>query len=146
MHIREYQQWLEEWDKARDFDRVLPSHTLLHALEELGEISKLVQYIEGYRPHDGVDLAQVRDDLALEFSDLQVMVFKLAYLCGIDMEDAMRRGQQKADKRSPDPTLGPQQRQGYWQRFRQYVDEHGLDEQLRSTSANPPTADAASTG
>lgn len=49
MHIRDYQQWLEEWDKARTWDRVLPSHTLLHALEELGEVSKLVQMIEGYR-------------------------------------------------------------------------------------------------
>lgn len=128
MHIREYQQWLEEWDKTRHFDRVLPSHTLLHALEELGEISKLVQYIEGYRPSDGVDLDKVRDDLALEFSDLQVMIFKLAYLCGIDMEDAMHRGQQKADKRSPDPTVGPQIRQAYWQRFQQYVADHDLDQ------------------
>ena len=33
MHIREYQEWLEAWDKARAWDRVLPSHTLLHALE-----------------------------------------------------------------------------------------------------------------
>ena len=128
MHIREYQQWLEEWDKARHFDRVLPSHTLIHALEELGEISKLVQYIEGYRPNDGVDLDQVRDDLALEFSDLQVMVFKLAYLCGIDMEDAMQRGQQKADKRSPDPASGPLIRQAYWQRIRHYIADHQLDD------------------
>lgn len=128
MHIREYQQWLEEWDKARHFDRVLPSHTLIHALEELGEISKLVQYIEGYRPNDGVDLAKVRDDLALEFSDLQVMLFKLAYLCGIDMEDAMQRGQQKADKRAPDPAAGPQIRQAYWQRIRQYIADHELDD------------------
>lgn len=134
MHIREYQQWLEEWDKARDFDRVLPSHTLMHALEELGEISKLVQYIEGYRPSDGVDLAQVRDDLALEFSDLQVMVFKLAYLCGIDMEEAMQRGQQKADKRSPDPALGRQRRQDYWQQFRQYIEDHDLDTRLAEDS------------
>ncbi len=49
MHIREYQAWLREWDEARDWDRVLPSHTLLHAVEEMGEISKLVQMIEGYR-------------------------------------------------------------------------------------------------
>jgi len=128
MHIREYQEWLEAWDKTRHFDRVLPSHTLLHALEELGEISKLVQYIEGYRPNDGIDMDKVRDDLALEFSDLQVMIFKLAYLCGIDMAEAMRRGQQKADKRSPDPALGPQIRQEYWQRFQQYIATHELDQ------------------
>jgi hypothetical protein len=34
MQIHEYQQWLEAWDKARGWDRVSPSHTLIHALEE----------------------------------------------------------------------------------------------------------------
>jgi len=88
MHIREYQQWLEEWDRARTWDRVLPSHKLLHALEELGEVSKLVQMLEGYREPKPADLATIRAELALELSDLQVMIFKLAYLCGIDMEEA----------------------------------------------------------
>ena len=128
MHIHEYQEWLRAWDEARTWDRVLPSHTLLHALEELGEISKLVQMIEGYRQIDGNDLAAVRDELALELSDLQVMVFKLAYLCGIDMEDAMRRGQVKADQRFPDPASGPAERDAYWTRFRTYIDDAALDE------------------
>lgn len=121
MHIRDYQQWLQAWDKARTWDQVLPSHTLLHALEELGEISKLVQMIEGYRAPDPADLAQLRADLALELSDLQVMIFKLAYLCGIDMEEAMTRGQQKADARFPDPTTGPADQQAYWRRFQAYL-------------------------
>lgn len=127
MHIHEYQTWLETWDKARTWDQVLPSHTLLHAMEELGEVSKLVQIIEGYRPQGKIPLEQVRDELALELSDLQVMLFKIAYLCGIDMEEAMRRGQQKADARFPDPALGPQIQQEYWQRFRRYIEEQGLN-------------------
>jgi NTP pyrophosphatase (non-canonical NTP hydrolase) len=126
MHIREYQAWLETWDKVRTWDQVLASHTLLHALEELGEVSKLIQIIEGYRPEGKVTLDQVRDELALELSDLQVMLFKIAYLCGIDMEEAMVRGQQKANARFPDPSLGPQAQQEYWQRFRRYMDERGL--------------------
>ncbi|MCB0088083.1 MAG: MazG-like family protein [Caldilineaceae bacterium] len=126
MHIREYQQWLEEWDRAREWDKVLPSHTLMHAMEELGEISKLVQMIEGYRAPEPATLEQVRSELALEMSDLQVMLFKLAYLCGIDMEEAMRRGQEKADARFPDPTTGPAERRAYWQRFEQFVEEAGL--------------------
>src|SRR3954466_4153826 len=107
MHIREYQQWVESWDRARTWERILPSHTLLHALEELGEVSKLVQMIEGYRDPKDKPLSTIRDELALELSDLQVMLFKIAYLCGIDMEDALRRGQIKADQRFPDPTAGP---------------------------------------
>jgi len=89
MHIHEYQSWLEEWDRSRDFQRTLPSHTLLHALEELGEISKLIQQIEGYRPRSTTDLDELRDELALELSDLQVMIFKIAYLCEVDMEAAL---------------------------------------------------------
>lgn len=127
MHIREYQEWLEAWDKARTWDQVLPSHTLLHALEELGEVSKLVQIVEGYREQGKLSPAQVRDELALELSDLQVMLFKIAYLCGIDMEEAMIRGQQKADARFPDPALGPQSQRDYWQRFRAYIKAHNLD-------------------
>jgi len=107
MRIRDYQTWLEEWDKARTWDRVLVSHTLLHALEELGEVSKLVQMLEGYRPLKPADEATVRQLLALELSDLQVMLFKIAYQCGIDMEDALRQGQDKADERFPDPATGP---------------------------------------
>ena len=126
MHIRDYQQWLEAWDKARTWDKVLPSHTLLHALEELGEVSKLVQMIEGYRAPKPADLAQVRAELALELSDLQVMLFKVAYLCGIDMETAMQAGQQKADQRFPDPATGPADQAAYWQRFQKYLADAGL--------------------
>ena len=134
MHIHEYQAWLERWDKARTWDQVLASHTLLHAMEELGEVSKIVQIIEGYRPDGKITLAQARDELALELSDLQVMLFKIAYLCGIDMEEAMIRGQQKADDRFPDPALGPQAQQAYWQRFRDYLQERGLDHSAQSES------------
>lgn len=128
MRIREYQEWLEAWDRERTWDRVLPSHTLLHAMEELGEISKLVQMIEGYREPKPADLDEIRSELALELSDLQVMLFKIAYLCGIDMEEAMQRGQAKADARFPDPAAGPPDRSAYWARFRQYVADTGLDE------------------
>lgn len=128
MHIREYQEWLEAWDRERTWDRVLPGHTLLHAMEELGEVSKLVQMIEGYREPKPADLDEVRAELALELSDLQVMLFKIAYLCGIDMEEAMQRGQAKADARFPDPSVGPTDRDAYWARFRQYVEDASLDE------------------
>jgi len=127
MQIREYQEWLEAWDKARTWDQVLPSHTLLHALEELGEISKLVQMIEGYRAPNPADMTELRAELALELSDLQVMLFKVAYLCGIDMQTAMQRGQAKADQRFPDPTTGPAEKAAYWRRFRQYLADAELD-------------------
>ena len=127
MHIREYQQWLENWDRERTWDRVLLSHTLLHAMEEMGEVSRHVQAFEGYRPLDPAGFEAARADLALELSDLQVMLFKIAYLCEIDMEEAMIRGQAKADQRFPNPADGPADQEDYWRRFRQYLADHHFD-------------------
>ncbi len=140
MHIHEYQAWLEKWDRARQWDKVMLSHTLLHALEELGEISRLVQMLEGYRPLDPPDEQEVRERLALELSDLQVMLFKLAYQCGIDMETAMIRGQEKADERFPDPTTGPAAQQEYWRRFRQRVEALESDRPQRAGKDGGPCA------
>lgn len=126
MHIREYQAWLEAWDRERTWEQITLSHTLLHAMEELGEVSKQVQMLEGYRTPKPADLDVVRAELALELSDLQVMLFKIAYLCGIDMEDAMIRGQQKADARFPDPASGPPEREAYWARYKAYLARAGL--------------------
>ena len=138
MHIREYQQWLQAWDKARTWDQTLMSHTVLHAVEEMGEVSKLVQMLEGYRPTKPADLDLVRSELALELSDLQVMLFKIAYLCGIDMEDAMVRGQQKADARFPDPAAGPADLAAYHEHFAAY-----LRLQLPSFTLPTDTGDSA---
>jgi len=130
MHIREYQAWLEAWDRARTWEQVTLSHTLLHALEELGEVSKLVQMVEGYRAPKPADPDELRDELALELSDLQVMIFKIAYQCGIDMEDAMRRGQQKADARFPDVQAGAADRREYWERYQRYLRDAGLENDI----------------
>jgi NTP pyrophosphatase (non-canonical NTP hydrolase) len=142
MQIREYQNWLQKWDKARNWDKTLPSHTLLHALEELSEISRLVQVIEGYRAAD-VPTDTLRDALALELSDLQVMIFKLAYQCDIDMQEAMTRGQAKADARFPDPASGPPEQAAYWRRFQSYLEAQGLSEPGASSPApaDPPPTD-----
>lgn len=130
MHIRDYQTWVETWDRERTWDRILPSHTLLHAMEELGEVSKLIQMIEGYRDPKGKEIEQIRDELALELSDLQVMLFKIAYLCQIDMEAAMQRGQVKADQRFPNPADGPAEQAAYWQRFQDYLAGAGLNDAI----------------
>ncbi len=126
MEIRDYQRWLEAWDKARTWNEVLLSHTLLHAMEELGEVSKLAQMVEGYRTPHPADMDAVRDLLALELSDLQVMLFKVAYLCGIDMESAMQRGMEKADARFPDAAAGQAETEAAWARFGAYLEAHGL--------------------
>jgi len=97
MQIREYQRWLEEWDRKRGWHRVSLGHTLLHALEEMGEVARLVLRLDGYKEAESE--AAVRAELARELSDVFVFLFKLAYQCEIDMESALLAGQIKADQR-----------------------------------------------
>jgi NTP pyrophosphatase (non-canonical NTP hydrolase) len=114
MQIREYQEWLEAWDKARGWDRVALSHTFVHATEELGEVGRLVLQWEGYkeRPDPEVWRAQMAEEL----SDVLVFLIKLAYQCGIDMEDAVQAGQAKADRRNPDLAEGSLALENYCRR------------------------------
>lgn len=135
MHIRDYQEWLVEWDAARGWEKTLPSHTLLHAMEELGEVSRIVQMIEGYREPSEPEPDALRSLLALELSDLQVMLFKIAYLCGVDMEQAMLRGMAKADARFPDPAAGPADVDAYWRRFAEFLTRAALAESLEAQTA-----------
>jgi NTP pyrophosphatase (non-canonical NTP hydrolase) len=100
MQIRDYQHWLEAWDRARGWDRVSPSHTLIHALEELGEVARLVLQWEGYK--DAESPEKLHAELEEELSDVFVFLFKLAYQTGVDVEAALARGQAKADGRYPD--------------------------------------------
>jgi NTP pyrophosphatase (non-canonical NTP hydrolase) len=100
MNIREYQEWLQMWDQARGWDRVSPAHTLVHALEELGEVARLVLQWEGYKEPENAAVLHAR--LEEELSDALVFLFKLANQTGVDLEDALVRGQAKAEGRYAD--------------------------------------------
>jgi NTP pyrophosphatase (non-canonical NTP hydrolase) len=96
MHISEFQRWIEEYDRARGWDRVLPSHTLAHVLEEMGEVAREVLTLEGYRAGDA-EAARAR--LAEELGDCLTLLLKLAYQCGVDAEAALQNNQIKAERR-----------------------------------------------
>ncbi len=100
MEMKAYQDWLEAWDKARGWDRASPSHTLIHAFEELGEVARLMLQWEGYKETESTETLHA--ELEEELSDVFVFLFKLAYQMGIDVEAALVRGQAKADGRYED--------------------------------------------
>lgn len=97
MHVRDYQTWLQDYDTKRGWDKITPAHTFLHLAEETGEIAREVQYFEGYRDADGA--GDVRAHLAGELADAATFIFKLAYQCGVDLEDALRANMDKAERR-----------------------------------------------
>ena len=97
MKISEYQQWLKEYDEARDFDRASPGHTFIHLVEELGEVARLVLYKEGYR--EPAEMANLQEVLAEELADAATFLFKLAYQFDIDLETALLGNKEKAERR-----------------------------------------------
>lgn len=97
MHVREYQIWLQAYDEVRGWDKIVPSHTFLHLIEEIGEIAREVEYYEGYR--EAADIEVVRACLAEELADAATFIFKLAYQCGVDLEDALGANMAKAESR-----------------------------------------------
>ncbi len=86
--------------KPRGWDRVAVSHTLVHALEEMGEVARLVLQWEGYKQAESAE--QLHAELEEELSDVFVFLFKLAYQTGVDVEAALACGQAKAEGRYPD--------------------------------------------
>ena len=104
MKISEYQQWLKAWDEARGFDKADPGLTVVHALEELGEVAREVLFLKGYKK-DFVP-EEHRRALANELADTIVFLFKLAYQYDIDIEDALLRLQDRVDKRIPENEPG----------------------------------------
>jgi len=99
MQISAYQQWLKSWDEARGFDKADPGLTLVHALEELGEVAREVLFLQGYKK-DGA-LQEHRQALANELADTIVFLFKLAYQFDIEIEQALLALQERADTRFP---------------------------------------------
>ena len=97
MKISDYQTWLHQYDIERGFDRVQPSQTLVHAMEEMGEIAREVLYLEGYREDENAE--ERRALLAEELADCVTFLFKLAYQFDIDMEEALKANQPKAYER-----------------------------------------------
>ena len=97
MHIREYQTWLQAYDQARGWDKITTAHAFLHLIEEIGEIAREVTYFDGYRETDDAEAARTR--LGGELADAATFLYKLAYQCGIDLEDALKANMSKAENR-----------------------------------------------
>jgi NTP pyrophosphatase (non-canonical NTP hydrolase) len=98
VEIAEYQRWLKEYDRLRGWDRVSPSQTFVHLMEELGEVARLVLFLEGYKPGEGRE-DELKDALAEELGDAATFLFKIAYQFDIDMEAAMKGNVPKAEDR-----------------------------------------------
>ena len=78
----------------------------------MGEIGRVLQYLEGYRETDR-SYEALCDDLALELADLLALTFKLASQHGIDMDEAMRAHLQRFVARNGDVEQGRREMSRY---------------------------------
>ena len=104
MEIADYQQWLRAWDEARKFDKADPGLTLVHAMEELGEVAREVLFLKGYKKDAMPE--EHRQALARELADTIVFLFKLAYQFDIDIQEAMLALQDRVDRRFSEDAPG----------------------------------------
>jgi NTP pyrophosphatase (non-canonical NTP hydrolase) len=112
MEFREYQRQLDALERERGWERVLPSHTYLHMGEEMGEIARILECLEGYRTTDQ-SRAQLQEALSGELADLMAFLFKLANQHEIDMGSAMQAQLSKFAARYEDIERGRQEMARY---------------------------------
>ncbi|MBE0526772.1 MAG: MazG-like family protein, partial [Candidatus Thorarchaeota archaeon] len=70
MHLKEIQEKLDDFDKARGWDKFPASLVFAHLIEELGEISRHITVDEGYKVIGLGHEAPDKDALHREFAQV----------------------------------------------------------------------------
>lgn len=99
MDIRAYQRWVQEYDQARGWDLCPGTDTLAHLVEELGEVTRCVLGLHGYRNIPPQDMEAVKEDLGEELADLVTFAVKLAYTYDLDLAKYLVQNQAKCAAR-----------------------------------------------
>ncbi|MHA3963592.1 MAG: hypothetical protein AM325_008620 [Candidatus Thorarchaeota archaeon SMTZ1-45] len=89
MHLREIQEKLDKFDKARGWDRFPASLVFSHLIEELGEISRYITIKEGYKVIGMGHEAPKKEDLNREFAQAFNLFTQIANTFGVDLESAI---------------------------------------------------------
>jgi NTP pyrophosphatase (non-canonical NTP hydrolase) len=87
MELKELQERMLKFDKARGWDRLLPIHTAAHMAEEVGEI---VRHVFSFDEYKG-PVKDQKDTLGTELADLIMKACTLANNRGIDLTAAIEK-------------------------------------------------------
>ncbi len=99
MDIRDYQEWVHQFDRSRGWDLCPGTDTLAHLVEELGELSRCVLALEGYKTVSPSERERIRDNLGEELADAVTFLVKLAYTYNLDLADYLAANQAKCQMR-----------------------------------------------
>ncbi|MBO8125765.1 MAG: hypothetical protein H0Z38_00845 [Firmicutes bacterium] len=99
MDIRAYQQWVKEFDQERGWDLCPGTDTMVHVLEELGEVARCLLALHGYRSTDSAHREEFKKELGEELADAVTFLVKLAYTYDIDLASYLEANQAKCEAR-----------------------------------------------
>lgn len=94
--LRAAQRRVDSWISQYEAGYWPPLANLARLVEETGELARLLNHLEGYKPKKAGEAAQ---DLGLELADIVYTVICLANSQGIDLEDAFERVMAKVETR-----------------------------------------------
>ncbi|MGY5863966.1 MAG: hypothetical protein RTV41_05145 [Candidatus Thorarchaeota archaeon] len=89
MNLREIQDRLDKFDKARGWDKFPASLVFAHLIEELGEISRHITVKEGYKVVGLGHEAPEKENLVREFAQSFNLFTQIANSFGVDLESAV---------------------------------------------------------
>ena len=101
MHLKEIQQKLDDFDKARGWDKFPASLVFAHLIEELGEISRHITVDEGYKVIGLGHEAPNKDELSREFAQVFNLFAQIANHYNIDLESSILSELKLMEKRFP---------------------------------------------
>ena len=130
-YLREYQEWVERFDRERGWDLVPATATCTHLAEEVGEVARAVLRLSEYKRDEPASL----DELKQELADAVTFLVKLAYSFGIDLEEALEQNRQKCEARYASVKAGRHEIERFLDReltelsrFRRELDERRSDD------------------
>ena len=101
MHLKEIQQKLDDFDKARGWDKFPASLVFAHLIEELGEISRHITVDEGYKVIGLGHEAPNKDELRREFAQVFNLFTQIANHYNIDLESSVLSELEIMEERFP---------------------------------------------
>ncbi len=101
MHLKEIQEKLDAFDKARGWDKFPASLVFAHLIEELGEISRHITIDEGYKVIGLGHEAPNKDELHREFAQVFNLFTQIANHYNIDLESSILSELEIMEERFP---------------------------------------------
>jgi len=101
MHLKEIQEKLDAFDRARGWEKFPASLVFAHLIEELGEVSRHITVDEGYKVIGLGHEAPDKNELHREFAQVFNLFAQLANHYNIDLETSILSELEIMEERFP---------------------------------------------